>query len=61
LARALVRAAEAAPSRTTWDVFPGEAGEAPSWLRAAARPGRKAVEAVASVDLFSDDEAPAPP
>ena len=37
LARALVRAAEAAPARTVWDVFTGEAGEAPAWLGPPAR------------------------
>jgi uncharacterized protein YbjT (DUF2867 family) len=61
LARVLVRAAEAAPSRTTWDVFTGEAGQAPGWLRPVARPGRRAVQGAASVALFSDEEAPAPP
>lgn len=32
LAQALVRAAEAAPACTTWDVFTNEAGPAPAWL-----------------------------
>jgi uncharacterized protein YbjT (DUF2867 family) len=36
LARALVRAAETAPSRTTWDVFTGQTNETPGWLRPAA-------------------------
>jgi uncharacterized protein YbjT (DUF2867 family) len=36
LARALVRAAQAAPQSTTWDVFADAAGPAPDWLAPAA-------------------------
>lgn len=52
LARALVRAAEAGPSRTTWDIFTGEAGQAPRWLKPAARLAPRTVEGVASVALL---------
>ncbi len=50
LARALVRAAEAAPERTTWDVFADAAGPLPEWLAPMARPATLLPEVI---DLVS--------
>jgi uncharacterized protein YbjT (DUF2867 family) len=50
LAQALVRAAEAAPGHTTWDVFTGPASEASGWLEAAARLEPRSAEAAIVIE-----------